>query len=269
MRKMLMLIIPLFLFLAHNNCYGQEESDSKIKLSNKTFGFQLGTARFQSVRMSLVDFDQELLTSSDDLVPIDMKVNFSYYFIPAIAIRFSSGYGFTKQTHTQELDYGKIDIQNLKTQDSATFSAEGFPAEIALIFKTPFDARAKLFFHVGIGVGYYVYDFQAEGKYLARNSKTLEKIKSEEYFSPQMTLSGGAQFFILGLEMSIDSRVSASLDVTKIGWSWMNLNQDILKQDNDGSQITYESKYGSSRQNYSVKNGFEDLSIALGLNWSL
>jgi hypothetical protein len=160
-------------------------------------------------------------------------------------------------------------VNNLKLKDTATFSATGFPTEIALIFKTPFDARANLFFHFGVGFGYYVYNYQAEGKFQQLNSKTEAKIVEEEYVNPQVTLAGGAQFFIMGLEMNINPRVSASLEVSKIGWSLMNLTQDILQQDVEAGEITNEKKYGFSRQDYSVKNGFEDIAVSLGLNWSL
>ncbi|MCU0645428.1 MAG: hypothetical protein MUC94_14380, partial [bacterium] len=130
-------------------------------------------------------------------------------------------------------------------------------------------ARANLFFHFGVGFGYYVYNYQAEGKFQQLNSKTEAKIVEEEYVNPQVTLAGGAQFFIMGLEMNINPRVSASLEVSKIGWSLMNLTQDILQQDVEAGEITNEKKYGFSRQDYSVKNGFEDIAVSLGLNWSL
>jgi len=269
MRKLLKVFIILNLIIMSVDSWSQEKSDAKITLSKKTFGFQVGTAHFQNVRLNLFNFDQELLTSSDDLVPVDLKVNFAYYFTPSVAVKFASGYGFSEQKNVNEIDYGKIDMQNLKLTDSATFSATGFPTEIALIFKTPFDARANLFFHFGVGFGYYVYNYQAEGKFRQLMSKTAEKIIEEEYVNPQVSLSGGAQFFIMGLEMNINSRVSASLEVSKIGWSLMTLTQDILKQDIEAGEITNEKKYGFSRQDYSVKNGFEDIAVSLGLNWNL
>lgn len=269
MVKLLKFVIFVSLIFMDVNAYCQQESDSKIMLSKKTFGFQVGTGYFQNVRMNLFNFDQQLLATSDDLVPVNLKVNFSYYFIPSLAIRFSSGYGFSKQKNASEIDYGEIDVQNLKSHESSTFSAAGFPTEAALIFKTPFDARATMFFHLGIGIGYYVYNYQAEGKFRELTSKTNEKIIAEEYANPQMTLSGGAQFFIMGLEININSRLSALLEVTKVGWSLMTLTQDILKQDVESGKITNERKYGFSRQDYTVKNGFEDLAVSLGLNWNL
>ncbi len=269
MRKLLKVFIILNLIFMNGSSWSQEKSDSKITLSKKTFSFQVGTAHFQNVKLNLFNFDQELLTSSDDLVPVDLKVNFAYYFTPSVAVKFSSGYGFSKQKNVNEIDYGKINVNNLKLKDTATFSATGFPTEIALIFKTPFDARANLFFHFGVGFGYYVYNYQAEGKFRQLNSKTEEKIVEEEYVNPQVTLSGGAQFFIMGLEMNINPRVSASLEVSKIGWSLMTLTQDVLKQDVEAGEIINETKYGFSRQDYSVKNGFEDIAVSLGLNWNL
>ena len=269
MLKLLKFVTILSLIFMNINSYSQQESDSKIMLSKKTFGFRVGTGYFQNVRMNLFNFDQQLLATSDDLVPVNLKVNFSYYFIPSLAVRFSSGYGFSKQKNTNEIDYGKIDLQNLKLNESSTFSAAGFPTEAALIFKTPFDARANMFFHLGIGFGYYAYNYQAEGKFQKLTSKTSEKIVTEKYINPQMTLSGGAQFFIMGLEMNINPRVSALLEVSKIGWSLMILTQDILKQDVESGEITNERKYGYSRQDYAVKNGLEDIAISLGLNWNL
>lgn len=269
MLKLVKFGIIMSLIFMHITSYSQQESDSKIMLSKKTFGFLVGTGYFQNVRMNLFNFDQQLFAASDDLVPVNLKINFSYYFIPSLAIRFSSGYVFSRQKSTNEIDYGRINLQDLKVNERSTFTASGFPTEAALVFKTPFDARANTFFHLGIGVGYYAFNYQAEGKFQKLTSKTSEKIVVEEYVNPQMTLSGGAQFFIMGLEMNITPRVSAFFEVSKIGWSAMSLRQDILKQEVEAGKITTEIKYGHFRQDYPVKNGFEDIAISLGLNWNL
>lgn len=269
MHKFIKIFIIIILFMMNTLSFGQEGSDSKIKISKKTFGIQVGAAHFQNVSMNLLNFQQEILTSSENIVPVNLMATFFYYFTPSLAVRFSSGYGFSQHKSNHEIDYGKIDMMNLKVNDTSTFTATGFPTEVAVIFKTPFDARANLFFYLGAGLGYYVYNYQAEGALKKLTSKTNAKISAEEYINPEMTLSGSAQFFIMGLEININPRVSASLEVSKLGWSSMILTQDILKQDVEAGVITNERKYGYSRQDYPVKNGVEDITIALGLNWNL
>lgn len=269
MFKQSFLVITLIFILLNFPVWCQEESPPKIELSKKTFGINLGTGFFQNVKLDLVNFKQEIVTTSDNLIPIHLKANFNYYFTPNLALRFSSGYGFLQQQEKIEMDFGLIDSMDVKLNDKANFSVTGFPAEAALIFQTPLDARAIMFFHSGIGLGYYVYNYKAEGISRELTSKTSTQQKKENYLNPETTLSGGAQFFIVGINILINPKIGATLEVSKIGWNFMKLTRDITKQETDRGKIINEKKYGYRQEDYTMSNGFDDIAITFGIYWNL
>lgn len=268
MSKLLYGIFVLIIISGSTQTWSQEES-KEILLSKKTFGISIGTGFFQQVRMNLTNFDQTVIAASDNLIPLSFKANFNYYFTPKLALRFSSGYGFSRQEIYSEVDYGVINLRDSKIKDKATFTMTGFPAELALLFKTPIDVRANLFVHFGIGVGYYAYNYQAEGISRELTSKTETQKWKESYLNPQMTLSGSAQFFVLGFDLAINPRIGAALEFSKVGFSTMKLKGDILKQDVESGKIRNEKKYGYYRQDYPIQNGFEDIAVSFGIFWQL
>lgn len=269
MLKYTFIVAVLSLSLFFSPLWSQEESETKIELSKKTFGFNIGTGLFQNVTMTLTNFQQEILTTSDNLIPINFKANFSYYFTPELVIRFSSGYGFAQQKDVNKVDYSKIYLKDIIAKNESRFSVTGFPAEVTMIFQTPIDVRANTFLHFGIGVGYYVYNYKAEGTVQELESETKIQKWEENYNNPAMSLSGGAQFFILGFDINIGPKVGATLEIAKVGWSRMKLTRDIVSQQIESGEVEYENKYGYWQQDYAVKNGFDDIALSLGFFWQL
>jgi hypothetical protein len=264
----LILLILAFL-LINSNTWSQEESETKIELSKTSFGLNIGTGFFQNINLNLTNFNQEILTTSDNLIPINFKANFSYYFTPNLAIRFSSGYGFSQQRNQNEVDFSKIDSRDEKFEHQSKFSVTGFPAEIALIFQTPVDVRANMFVHFGLGLGYYVYNYKAEGTVEVLESETNGQQFKENYSNPEMTLSGGAQFFIFGFDINVSPSLGVTLEASKVGLSLMKLTRDIVIQTVDAGEVAYEKEYGYQKKDYTVGNGLDDLAISLGIYWQL
>ncbi len=247
----------------------QEEAESKIELSKKTFGINVGTGLFQHVKLNLVNFNQEVLATSENIVPINFKANFNYYFTPNLAIRFSSGYGFYQQKMNSEIDFDKIHTKESIEKHEANFSVTGFPAEAVLVFQAPLDARALIFFHFGFGIGYYAYNYEAEGTLAGFDSRTNQQTLKEKYINPKITLSGGAQFFILGFDVNIAPGIVAALEFSKAGWSMMKLKRDVVAQEIEAEKVSYEIKYGYEQEDYTVRNGFDDLAVSMGIFWQL
>ena len=269
MLRYIFTVLFLSIFLITSIVLSQEKSETKIQMSRKTFGINIGTGFFQNVNLNLLNFNQEVITTSKNLIPINFKAHFSYYFTPNWAIRFSSGYGFSRQKNNNEINYSKIHTTDTIVKNESIFTVTGFPAEVALIFQTPVDARATMFLHFGIGVGYYAYNYQAEGTYQEFDSKTNAKMLEENYTNPAITLSGGAQFFILGFNINITPLVGATLEVSKVGWGMMKLTHDVIQQEVDSGKVSQETKYGFERQDYAINNGLDDLAVSLGLFWQL
>ena len=269
MNKHSIILIILALLLINSNTWSQEEPESTIELSRKLFSINLGSGFFQNVNLDLVSFDQQILTTSDNLIPKNFKASFSYYFIPNLAIRFSSGYGYAQQKNQNNIDYSKIYLKDIVAKDEATFSVTGFPAEVTMLFQTPIDVRANSFLHFGIGFGYYIYNYKAEGTVAELNTETNTKKWEENYSNPEINLAGGAQFFVLGFDIKLGSQVGATLEFSKVGWSRLKLTRDITSQQIEAGEVDYEYKYGLSQQDYTVKNGFNDMAVSLGLFWQL
>ncbi len=248
---------------------GQDQPEKKIELSRKNFGFQIGSGLFQKVNLNLTNFDQQVVATSEHLLPLDLKASFYYFFTPNLAIRFASGYGFSQQKAKDYLDFSKIHVGQKIYQSQSLFSVAGFPAEAVLLFQTPIDVRANSFLHFGIGLGYYVYNYQARGTIAELNAKTMVMLQEKKYRSPELTLSGAAQFFVLGFEIKVTSRMAAILELSKLGWSSMNLTQDHVHQQVESGKITFEYQYGFWKQNYGTRNGFEDIAMSLGVLWQL
>ena len=269
MYKHIIIIILIIFIIPNTIAWSQEEPESTIELSRKIFGINLGSGFFQNVNLDLVNFDQQILTTSDNLIPINFKASFSYYFIPNLAIRFSSGYGYAQQKNQNNIDYSKIYLKDIVAKDESIFSVAGFPAEVTMLFQTPIDVRANSFLHFGIGFGYYIYNYKAEGTVAELNLVTNEQKWEENYTNPEINLAGGAQFFVLGFDIKLGSQVGATLEFSKIGWSRMKLTRDITSQQIEAGEVEYEYKYGLSQQDYTVKNGFNDMAVSLGLFWQL
>jgi len=263
------ILVQVLVLLMFIPSLAQEQTEKKIELSRKNFGFQFGSSLFQGVTFHLIDFDQQVVATSTDLLPLDIKASFYYAFTPHLAIRFASGYGFNQQITKDHLDYSKVHLKQNIYQSETQFSVAGFPNEITALFQAPIDVRATSFLHFGIGVGYYVYNYQARGTIQELDAKTRALLQQEKYRSPELTLSGAAQFFVLGFEIKVGSRMAAMLELSKLGWSNMNLTQDHLSQHVANGTITFESQYGFWRQNYGTKNGLDDIAMSLGLLWQL
>ncbi len=269
MFRLLVTIILLATLLTFTSSWSQEKAEEKIELSKKTFGINLGTGFFQHVKLNLANFNQEVLATSENLVPINFKANFNYYFTPNLAVRFSSGYGFYQQTMNSETDFDKIHTNDTIEKHEANFLVTGFPAEAALIFQSPIDARATMFFHFGFGIGYYAYNYEAAGTLKEFDLQTNQPTLNEKYKNPEMTLSGGAQFFILGFDVNITPRIVATLEFSKAGWSMMRLSRDVVTQEIEAGEISYETKYGYEQEDYTVKNGLDDVAVSVGIFWQL
>jgi len=267
-RYLVFLLLLIFMSITIHG-FSQDEAGTKIELSKKTLGLNIGTGFFQHINMNLVNFNEQIVATSDNLIPINIKANFNYYFTPSIAIRFSSGFGFSQQKIQNEIDYNKIDSIDVKFKDESNFSVTGFPAEFVLFFQTPVDVRANLLFHFGVGIGYYAYNYRAEGFFEEIQYETNSQTKEKNYITPEITLSGIAQFFTLGFDIKVSEQLNATIEVSKVGWNLVKLTRDAIRQVVEDDEITYEEKYGYYQDDYTIKNGLDDLALSIGISWNL
>lgn len=253
----------IFIFLIITFCgVVQSQSEDVAIFQKSILGIEYGTGFFQQVRLNLTNFDGEILATSENLVPTIFKANFHYYFTPNFALRFASGYGFAYQANKFFVDYSIIDTLNLQLKDNTTFLMSGFPVETALIAQTSLDAQDKFMVHFGLGIGFYTYNYRAEGTF--KQFQEDKKPSEQEYINPEMTLSGWAQYFTAGMNIQINQYIGASFEVAKVGFSQMKIENDVVKQVRYDSNTINDFKYGNQIQNYSTKSGLEDLAISAG-----
>jgi hypothetical protein len=261
------LILFLFLITSFSISYSQNEDLEPIENVNQsTMGIELGTGQFQHLTLSLLNFENQVIASSDEMIPTQIKANFNYGITSNFFIRFSSGYSFCQQTNREENDLGRIDTLDMVTKHKSAFHLYGFPSDATLLFKTKVDNQEKFGIYFGLGAGYYIYNLQAEGYFKQTDSKTNQ---TEEYLNPEMTLSGWAQFFVLGFTIDVYKNLGATFEVSKIGLSSMKVDQDILKQQIYNEKIVNQIKYGYKAQNYSSKSGFDEATVSVGVFWKL
>lgn len=259
-------IIFVFTTLVHFHLFAQVTSATdKIEIPRSKLGISLGTGFFQDVKLNLVDYNHQIFNSSDELVPSCIKAYYWYNITPQLAFRFSSGLCFSRQTDNGLVDYEQIDSMSVRYKDKSIFSMEGFPAELALIFQYPIDQHKNILVNFGVGFGYYAYNYRAEGNYTQIPTKTDAVTWIEEYVNPEYTLSGVAQFFLLGLHLNLNKNVGAFFELSKVGLSVMKIDQDMIKQKVYNHEVEYTEKYGYRQRDYSVQNGFNDLTMAVGI----
>ncbi len=254
----------LLLLLFQSSGWGQTPAES-----NKSIGVIFGTGFFQQTRLELTNFKQEIIATSDYLVPTNFKADFSYYLTPHFALRFSSGYAFARQVNKYFVDYSRLDSAEVKFSDKARFTMSGFPVETAMIFQMPVDADNTLFFHVGLGMGYYAYNYRTSGITKEASSVTDRVNWQEEYLVPDVTLSGWAQFILFGIHLHVSKNVGASFELSKVGLSYVKIKQDIARLDIYGREIQNQFIYGVRQQDYNAQTGFDDVALSLGIYWRL
>lgn len=268
MRRFIILLYVLLFITLHLSAWCQTDA-KEIQLSKKAFSITMGSGLFQQVKMELLNFDNQIIAISSPIIPLNIKANFYYHFTPKLALRFSSGYGFFRSSSEDLIDPSIIHTEQKRVEEVANFSVTGFPAEMAVLFQAPLDVRANMFFHFGLGIGYYAYNYHAEGTSRQFNPKTNLQLLKENYINPEMTLSGFAQFFLMGFDLSLSNRIGATIEISKAGFSRLKLTRDIVTQEVSSGKIANETKYGVSRQDYPLPVGLDDIGISFGLVWQL
>jgi len=269
MSKNLLTSIIITILLMNVPLFSQETTQTLIQISQMRLGINFGTSYFQHMRLDLKNFNDDIIATSDYLVPTQFKADFYYDFNPNFAIRFSSGYSFAQQNNRNEIDFGQLDSMDVKLYDNAHFSVAGFPIETAIIFRTALDKNQNILVHAGLGLGYYSYNYRSEGSYEEAYSESNQTKWEENYQNPDITLSGWAQFFTVGFNLNLGRSIGASFELSKIGLSFLHLKRDVVKQFVYAHEVEYKIRYGYQKNDYKTKNGFEDLAISVGIYWKL
>lgn len=232
-------------------------------------GFEFGSGFFQDVQLQLTDLDQQLVSTSDPLVPSQIKANYTHFFSKHIGLRFSSGYIFARQIDRDNVNFGQIDSLDLRYEDKARFKLSGFPVEAAFVFQTPIDSHENFCINMGIGTGYYTYNYESNGSIKEFRVSDGKVLKDEKYDIPTTTLTGWAQFVFIGATMRISKSMGASFELSKVGFSNMYFEKDVVKRQIYEREIEHQFIYGFEKDDYNISKGLDDVSMKVGVFWYL
>jgi len=236
---------------------------------NNYLGLTFGTGYFQDISLQLTDLDKQLVATSDPLVPSQLKANFTYFFTNHVGIRFTSGYVFARQLNRSNVDFSQIDSLDFRYEEKARFKLSGYPLEAALVLQTPLDAKENFMINFGIGTGYYTYNYESNGSIKEFRASDGKILRDEEYDVPTTTLTGWAQFIFIGATMRISKTMGASFELSKIGFSNMYLENDVVKRQVYEREIENQFIYGFEKDDHTTRQGFNDISLNFGLFWYL
>lgn len=271
MKKYNIIVSIILIFALYTASAGNTQETG---YSKQTLAVTTGTGFFQNVQINLMDYQSRVIATSEAFMPATIKASYHYYFTPHVALRFSSGYGFARQTKENEMDFSKIDSTNSIISNQTTFSMSGFPIETAVIFEA--GINDKISFHLGLGGGYYSYVFTSKGKIInesweySQSSGIKISNNETEYTSPNETLYGWAQFFVFGMNIDLTNHIGASLELSKMGMNYLFLEKDVIKPvvDSD-NEVEYKIRYGYHKQRYTHQSGFDEMIWSVGLFWKL
>ncbi|MBD3287191.1 hypothetical protein GF337_00160 [candidate division KSB1 bacterium] len=262
------LIFFLSMLIATTN-WSQAQTSRTDYVPFTSMAVKFGTGFFQDMQLNLTNFENEVIATSDQLVPATLQAEFNYYFHPKVGLRFSSGYGYSQVDDKSAVNYEIIDTDEAIYRNKSTFKMSGFPVELAIVFRNSISQSQNIFLKLGLGVGYYAYNFRSEGALRKLDGETSELIWEELYSNPELSLSGAAQFFLFGMDINITSEIGATLELSKVGLSFVKVKQDVVEQVIFNREIENQIKYGYWERAYHPQNGLDDIALSVGIFWKL
>ena len=262
MRSPFILFILLFGIGIHW-CHAQSDL-----VPENYFGIMSGTSTVQGIRLTLSDRNGQPLAESAGLIPFTGTAFYQHALSRHAAVRFSSGYMWARYRDESYRDFSKIDSAFTTTNTRSTFSCEGFPLEISVLFHNSVDESQRLRWLCGIGVGYYSLNYQAR---ITTTDRDYNSSRSREQTieNDPLTLAGWAQFFTLGFQLRLTQYMQAMCQLSKIGMSGLYLQRDLVRTADYHDKSKWQRQYGYTREHYAPKPGLNDLSFTVGLLWKL
>lgn len=185
----------------------------------------------------------------------------------SMALRFSAGYGFTREENRFTGSFSSDSAFSNNYSAGVRFTTAGMPIEGAIIFQLPVDGARRLGFHFGIGGGFYWYTTKIEA-FQQREGNFDPPFQRDNVQAPEAKLTGPAQFFLLGFDFRINSKLCGHLEMSKLGFSWLKEKKEdqyelpIIIDD----PFFYEDKY---EENHNAGSGLRDVALSLGISMNL
>ncbi len=262
---MLRTIVLCFSISLFSVCALYAQSDAT---SIQLIGIMAGTNAVQGIAWPLQDRAGQTVATSDQITPFQGMAFYQHGFGSNVSVRFASGYVWARQQDESFQDFTKIDSADATLKTKSTFHTEGFPLELTLLFHNSVNESRRVQWQCGIGFGYYSINYEANGNRLEKQFASSRSHK-QSYESAPFTLAGWTQFFVVGFQMQVTQRMHAVCQVSKIGLSGLYIEQDMSENSVYHEESVWQRQYGHSREQYMPKSGFNELSISVGVSWTL
>lgn len=229
--------------------------------SRLAVGVDYGMSMIQASPSSLSRF---ILFPSGVMTPNNLRGHIDFNASSSFVLRFSMGYGATKENteYTGTLQSNGVDGSE-QLHRKTNVKVSGFPVEGAMLFQLPLDNEQRVGVHFGLGGGYYSYTFKGEFISETKGSSIPSENYSTRFEFPEMTISGPAQFFLLGFDLRLNSRLRGTLELSKLGLSGLKQKQEEKYESN-----SYESKT-QRNDKYNAANGLNDVAFSFGVSLQL
>ncbi|MBN2012435.1 hypothetical protein JW960_24110 [candidate division KSB1 bacterium] len=263
MKRTLLVIIIL---VSCNVCTVRAQTESE---TSDLLGLMAGTSAMQGMSLSLYDLNRQEIATSSPLTPAQLIAFYQRGVTQHVAVRFLSGYTWGRQIDQVQFDYSKVQLEGDEVHSSESkFFISGFPIEMSVLFHNSIGESGAVSWHCGIGAGHYTYNFEAKGTINVKNVVTLRHSKTE-YSNDPYTLSGWAQFFVLGFQVQLNDKMGAICELSKIGFSGLYLEQDVMQDVIVDGEVERKIPYGYTKQQYLPETGLNDVAVSVGIFWKL
>lgn len=230
--------------------------------SKLAIGLDYGASIIQKGSLSIGDpVSSNNVVYSDFMVPRHVRAHLEYGPASRLVVRLAAGYGFMRDQANFTRNVAGNGISG-RLHRETKFSVAGFPVEASLIWRLPLDNGKRFSVHGGLGGGFYSYKFKVKQFYEIIDSSNPAANERGEFEAPDLKLSGFAQFFLAGFALTLNKKLHATFEISKMGLS-------LLKWNSEHEQSAGEVAKVTSKRDYNAGRGFDDVAMTIGLGLKL
>jgi len=183
----------------------------------------------------------------------------------------NNGFSYTAQNGLET----NVQIENLNYEMKTRVI--GFSASTALLFPFSMGRNRILSIYPGVGGGYYKYQFSGEwnvkDEEIDHNGISTVYTAKGDY--EKASISGVAQFFLIGIDVKAGSRLHFFFETSKMGLSMLRqvreLEYHVYEPDITGTKYTktFQKKIGEIKSDFNAKSGLSDIGFLFGVKMSI
>ena len=183
--------------------------------------------------------------------PKNLNVHVFTNINPNTKLGISGGYGIS--TYKNKINYS----DSAQPDNKLDQSIKGLQIESELLFGK-FEEFSLVNPFIGIGLGYYKFS------YVSEEDSGYSYNDDEDDFT--WVFNGLAQYFTFGFDVNINYRLTAFLQLKKMGFSFVKFRRDLTNYD---YETDHDEVIGSVVGDYNASWGLIDTGISFGFRYKL